>query len=100
MALVEAEGAKAPPLALRDASGTNRRNLGHGTGYVNPHGVDGRVTGDSCMPEGMEHITFFEPGDVGTEAAYWARLREMRAKAQRGASSDTMPPAHNQGENG
>ena len=100
MALVEAEGAKAPPLALRDASGTNKRNLGHGTGYVNPHGVDGRVTGDSCMPEGMEHITFFEPGDVGTEAAYWARLREMRAKAQRGASSDTMPPAHNQGENG
>jgi putative ATPase len=100
MALVEAEGAKAPPLALRDASGTNTRNLGHGTGYMNPHGAPGRVTGDSCMPEGMEHITFFEPGDVGTEAAYWARLVEMRAQARSGASSDTMPPARDQGENG
>jgi len=98
MALVEAEGAKAPPLALRDASGTNKRNLGHGTGYVNPHSVPDRVTGHSCMPEGMEGITFFEPGTVGTEAAYAAHLHQLREQAQRRAASDTMPPVDDREE--
>ncbi len=98
MALVEAEGAKAPPLALRDASGSNARNLGHGTGYINPHGVPGRVTGDSCMPEGMEDVTVFVPGDVGTEAAYWARLAELRDRARQTARSGTMPPVDDRKE--
>ena len=100
MALVEDQGAKAPPLALRDASGTNARNLGHGTGYVNPHGAPGRVTGISCMPEGMEDVTFLEPGDEGTEAAYWARLAELRRRAQQAQGSGTMAPVENREEQG
>jgi len=93
IAQVQGEGARVPPIALRDASSTNRRNLGHGEGYVNPHGAPGRVTGDSCMPEGLEHLRLYEPGGVGPEGELAARLAALRARAQRAAGSDTMPPS-------
>ena len=50
------------------------------------------------MPEGMEGITFFEPGTVGTEAAYAAHLHQLREQAQRRAASDTMPPVDDREE--
>ena len=93
IAQVQGEGARVPPIALRDASSTNRRNLGHGEGYVNPHGAPGRVTCDSCMPEGLEHLRLYEPGGVGPEGELAARLAALRARAQRAAGSDTMAPS-------
>ena len=100
LAQVRHEGARVPPLALRDASKANRENLGHGTGYVNPHGVPGRVTDDSCMPEGMEHVRFFEPGGTGPEGELAARLAALRARARGASASDTMPPSGDRGDDG
>lgn len=93
LAHVRHEGARVPPLALRDASPANRDNLGHGTGYANPHGAPGRVTGDSCMPEGMEDVTFFAPGGMGAEGELAARLAALRTRARGAAGSDTMAPS-------
>ncbi len=93
LARVRHEGARVPPLALRDASPANRDNLGHGTGYVNPHGAPGRVTADSCMPDGMEDVTFFRPGGMGVEGDLAARLAALRARAREPTGSDTMPPS-------
>ncbi|MFM8828565.1 MAG: replication-associated recombination protein A [Actinomycetota bacterium] len=100
IAQVQGEGARVPPIALRDASSTNRRNLGHGAGYVNPHGTPGRVTGDSCMPEGMEDVRFYEPGGVGPEGELAARLAALRARARGAAGFDTMPPSPDREDDG
>jgi putative ATPase len=100
LAQVRHEGARVPPLALRDASRANRENLGHGTGYVNPHGVPGRVTDQSYMPEGMEHVRFFEPGGTGPEGELAARLAALRARARGASASDTMPPSGDREDDG
>lgn len=100
MARVAEEGARVPPLALRDASRRNARNLGHGTGYINPHGVPGRVTGQSYLPEGMEDVRFYEPGGVGPEGDLAARLAALRMRARSAAVSDTMPPSTGEGDHG
>jgi putative ATPase len=100
LAQVRHEGARVPPLALRDASRANRENLGHGTGYVNPHGVPGRVTDQSYMPEGMEHVRFFEPGGTGPEGELSARLAALRARARGASASDTMPPSGDREDDG
>ncbi len=92
LARVEDEGARVPPLTLRDASRPNARNLGHGTGYVNPHSVQGGVTGDSCMPEGLEDVVFFRAGEHGPEAERATRLAALRARARDAGGSGTMPP--------
>ncbi|MBM3665076.1 MAG: replication-associated recombination protein A, partial [Actinobacteria bacterium] len=100
IAQVQGEGARVPPIALRDASSTNRRNLGHGAGYVNPHGAPGRVTGDSCMPEGMGDVRFYEPGGVGPEGELAARLAALRARARGAAGFDTIPPSPDREDDG
>lgn len=97
IARVEQEGAKPPPIALRDASPANARGLGHGTGYVNPHGMPGRVADDSCMPVGMEDVRFFTPGGIGPEGELAARLAAHRARTRGASGSGTMPPSDDQG---
>jgi putative ATPase len=100
IARVRDEGARVPPLALRDASPANRENLGHGSGYVNPHGAPGRVTGDSCMPDGLEDVRFYAPTGTGAEGELAARLAALRARARGAAGSGTMPPSAEPGDDG
>jgi putative ATPase len=78
--LVEREGARRPPLALRDASAPNARNLGHGTGYRYPHDAPDAVLDESLMPEGLEDVRLFEPTDRGREGELAARLRALRGE--------------------
>jgi putative ATPase len=78
MQLVEREGARRPPLALRDASAPNARHLGHGTGYRYPHDAPDGVLDESLMPEGLEDVRLFEPTDRGAEGELAARLRSLR----------------------
>ena len=51
---VEREGAQRPPLALRDSSVANARDLGNGTGYQYPHDHPDAVLDESLLPEGLE----------------------------------------------
>jgi len=81
MAQVEREGARRPPLALRDASAANARGLGHGQGYTYPHDHPDAVLDESLLPEGLEGTVFYEPTDRGPEGELSARLRELRGRA-------------------
>ncbi len=85
---VEREGARRPPLALRDASRANARNLGHGEGYRHPHDSAEGVLDESLLPEGMEGVSFFHPTGRGPEGELSARLRALRE----GAPADDEQP--------
>jgi len=80
MAHVEQHGARRPPLALRDSSRANARNLGHGTGYRYPHDAPDAVVEGSLLPEGMEDVAFYHPSDRGPEGELSQRLRALRAR--------------------
>ncbi|MEQ8834663.1 MAG: replication-associated recombination protein A [Miltoncostaeaceae bacterium] len=81
LALVERDGARRPPPALRDASRPNAVHLGHGTGYRYPHDFPDAVLDGSLLPEGMEDVRFYEPTDRGPEGAMSERLRALRARS-------------------
>jgi putative ATPase len=81
--LVEREGARRPPLALRDSSRRNARNLGHGTGYRYPHDFPDGVVDGSLMPDGLEGTRLFEATDRGPEGELAERLARLRAEAAR-----------------
>jgi putative ATPase len=89
LALVEREGARRPPLALRDASRANARNLGHGEGYRSPHNSPEGVVDESLLPEGMEDASFFHPTGRGPEGELSARLRRLRERP--GPEGDDQP---------
>jgi putative ATPase len=76
--LVEKEGARRPPLALRDSSRRNAQNLGHGAGYRYPHDFPDGVVDGSLMPEGLEDVRFYEPTDRGPEGELAARLARLK----------------------
>jgi putative ATPase len=80
LGLIEREGARRPPLALRDASRANAANLGHGAGYRYPHDAPDAVLEGSLMPEGLEEVVFYEPTDRGPEGELSERLRALRAR--------------------
>jgi len=81
--MVEREGARRPPLALRDASRPNARHLGHGTGYRYPHNFPDGVVDGSHMPEGLEETRLFEPSGRGPEGELAERLARLRERASR-----------------
>jgi putative ATPase len=80
MERVEREGARRPPLALRDASRANAAHLGHGAGYRYPHDAPDAVLEGSLLPEGLEEVVFYEPTDRGPEGELSERLRALRAR--------------------
>jgi putative ATPase len=80
--LVEREGARRPPLALRDSSRRNAKGLGHGTGYRYPHDFPDAVLDGSLLPEGLEGVRFYEPTARGAEAELWDRLTRLRDAAR------------------
>ena len=79
--LVEREGARRPPLRLRDSSRPNARNLGHGRGYRDPHDHPNAVLDESLLPEGLEGTRLYEPTERGVEGELAERLARLRARA-------------------
>jgi putative ATPase len=77
-ALVEREGARRPPLSLRDSSRPNARHFGHGQGYHYPHDVPDGVLDESLLPDGLEGTVFYEPTGRGPEGDLSERLRRLR----------------------
>lgn len=80
---VRNNGPKLPPPHLRDSHYAGAKELGRGEGYVYPHDVDGGVSGQSLMPEGLEDLRFYEPTRYGFESEL-ARRRDAAAKIRRG----------------
>jgi putative ATPase len=92
LAQVEREGARRPPLALRDSSAANARGLGNGEGYRYPHDFPDGYAGGSLMPEGLEGVRFYEPTDRGPEGELARRLRALRGDPGEGAEPAAEEP--------
>jgi putative ATPase len=80
LALVEQEGARRPPLALRDSSRPNAVHFGHGQGYRYPHEAPDGVLDESLMPEGLEGTRLHRPTDRGPEGELARRLERLRGR--------------------
>jgi putative ATPase len=70
-------GAATPPAALRGANYPGARALGRGAGYDDPHQHPGGLSPANVMPEGLESVRFYDPGE--TEQRFRDRLREIAA---------------------
>ena len=73
---IREHGAKLPPSALRTAAYPAAKKLGRGIGYDYPHDHPGHINDQEHLPEGREHVRFFDPGDAEPELA--ERLRRIR----------------------
>ena len=83
---VRRNGPKLPPDHLRDSHYPGAKELGRGEGYIYPHDIDGGVSDQSLMPEGLEEARFYEPTRYGFESEL-ARRREAAAKIRRRAEN-------------
>lgn len=73
---IKEHGAKIPPTALRTAAYPAAKKLGRGIGYDYPHDHPGHINDQEHLPEGREHVRFFDPGDAEPELA--ERLKQIR----------------------
>ena len=80
---IREHGAQLPPAALRDAHYPGAKALGRGKGYDYPHSHPGNVNDQEHMPEGLESLRFYDPGD--SEPTMRERLAAARSARQRDA---------------
>jgi putative ATPase len=78
---IRQHGAAPPPPALRDAHYPGAKALGRGKGYDYPHDHPGGVNDQEHMPEGLEDLRFYSPGD--TEPTMRERLAAARNARRR-----------------
>lgn len=67
-------GSLIPPKHILNAPTKLMKSEGYGKGYQYDHDVEGGVSGQNYFPEDMERPRFYEPKDVGREAAIRERL--------------------------
>ena len=58
------------PAHLKNANYEGERQMGKGQGYLYAHDFPGHYVRQQYMPEGMEDVTFYVPGEYGSEKAY------------------------------
>ncbi len=73
---VRDSGAQTPPAYLRSASYPGADKLGRGSGYEDPHGQPGHLSGQELLPDGLVGQRFYRPDDA--EAAMRDRLEAIR----------------------
>jgi putative ATPase len=72
-------GSLTPPAHILNAPTKMMAEQGYGAGYEYDHDSEGGVSGQDYFPEGMaERPVFYEPRDVGREAAIKIRLEQWR----------------------
>ena len=80
--LVEDEGKVSVPRHLQDAN-RDAAALGHGEGYVYPHGEPGHHVGQQYLPTALLGTYFYAPGTEGYETAVQERLARWRAAQEK-----------------
>lgn len=75
--LVEHERDGEVPNHLRDAS-QDSEGFGHGVGYKYPHEYRQHWVAQQYLPTSLQGRLFYEPGEIGYEAALAAQIRERR----------------------
>jgi putative ATPase len=75
-----AHGSLPVPMHLRNAPTGLMKNLGYGAGYKYPHDHDGGFVVEDYLPEALHGAHYYEPKDIGSEAAIKTRLDALEAK--------------------
>ncbi|QSX08678.1 replication-associated recombination protein A [Alkalibacter rhizosphaerae] len=68
------------PPPLRDASYKGAKSMGHGKGYLYPHDYDNHYVKQQYLPEGMEHVRYYHPTQLGYEKKLYDYLHETKYK--------------------
>ncbi len=68
------------PLHLRDAHYSGAREMGHGEGYLYPHGFDEGYVEQDYLPENIKGKCFYHPSDRGDEIQFKRKLEKLRDK--------------------
>lgn len=69
------------PNHLRDGTYSGASEHGIGRGYVNPHSQTDHFVGQRYLPEELNDVEFYTPGNIGYERTVRARLERWRDKA-------------------
>lgn len=67
------------PVHLQDAHYKGSAKLGHGIGYKYAHDYPNHYVKQQYLPDGLEDIRFYEPGDLGYEVEvknYFKKIKE------------------------
>lgn len=78
-AVVQGKREMPVPAHLRDAHYPGAAKLGHGDGYLYAHSFPNHYVKQQYLPDGLTEEVFYEPGDLGYEAAmkeYLCRIKE------------------------
>ena len=67
------------PLHIRNAPTGLMKDLGYGRGYKYAHDYEEQTVPMNCLPDALAEMRFYEPKEVGFEAAIKERLERMRA---------------------
>jgi putative ATPase len=78
-AFVAKDGSREVPLHLRNAPTRLMKELEYGKGYRYAHDeAEGYAAGENYFPEGMPHVSFYQPTDRGLEAKISEKLAHLR----------------------
>jgi putative ATPase len=77
---IQATGARAVPMHLRNAPTKLMKEMGHGAGYVHAHDQEGAVADMDCLPEGLKQRGFYAPSDRGREKNFREYLEWVQQK--------------------
>jgi putative ATPase len=69
------------PMKLRNAPTQLMKSMGYSGGYKYPHNFEGSYVAEEYLPDKLKGTRFYQPGEVGEEAAIKARLEGWRAEA-------------------
>lgn len=79
-AFVRQDGSREVPVHLRNAPTRLMKELGYGKEYRYAHDEpEAYAAGEVYMPEGLEHLSFYEPVPRGLEARIAEKLAHLRA---------------------
>jgi putative ATPase len=77
LAAVEREREADVPSHLRDAN-RDAEGFGHGEGYLYPHAYRDHWVAQQYLPDALQGRVFFQPGEIGYEAAIRAEVGRRR----------------------
>jgi len=66
------------PLHIRNAPTGLMKEAGYGKGYIYAHDTEEKITKMQCLPDSLKDRQYYDPGEMGDEAAIKKRLDEIR----------------------
>ncbi|MBO4905311.1 MAG: replication-associated recombination protein A [Lachnospiraceae bacterium] len=75
---IENSPAEPVPLHIRNAPTRLMKEAGYGKGYIYAHDTEEKITKMQCLPDALVDRRYYDPGDMGDEAAIKKRLDEIR----------------------